>query len=252
MMHKPPKFRHRTWLLTLAAAAIAAATAATAATAAAAEGVAAEFQAIPELENLARATAMQELPPLTDHERMLVGPISPGMQLRHCGVPVTPVAAGGAHMRDRVTVELRCSGPTSWHIYVPVRIIGTSTVAVAAHAIVLGSVLTANDVRVEQRDLSDVPPGFLDDPANAVGLTAARPISGGAIITNQELIGAKAVQRGQSVTLLADAGGIQVRMAGRVLSDGLVNQRVKVQNLSSGKVVEGIARSEQVVEIILQ
>jgi flagellar basal body P-ring formation protein FlgA len=54
------------------------------------------------------------------------------------------------------------------------------------------------------------------------------------------------------VTLIADAGGISVRMAGRVLSDGLMNQRVRVQNLSSGKIVEGIARSEQIVEIILQ
>jgi flagella basal body P-ring formation protein FlgA len=45
---------------------------------------------------------------------------------------------------------------------------------------------------------------------------------------------------------------MSVSMQGRALSDGLINQRVKVENLSSGKVVEGIARSQQVVEIILQ
>jgi flagella basal body P-ring formation protein FlgA len=39
-------------------------------------------------------------------------------------------------------------------------------------------------------------------------------------------------------------------MAGRALSDALVNQRVKIENLSSGKIVEGIARSAQVVEVI--
>jgi flagellar basal body P-ring formation protein FlgA len=72
------------------------------------------------------------------------------------------------------------------------------------------------------------------------------------VITNQFLAAAKAVQRGQSVTLIADAGGMSVSMAGRALSDALINQRVKVQNLSSGKIVEGIARSEQTVEIILQ
>jgi flagella basal body P-ring formation protein FlgA len=60
------------------------------------------------------------------------------------------------------------------------------------------------------------------------------------------------VQRGQTVTLVADTGGMSVRMAGRALGDAMVNQRVRVQNLSSGKVVEGIARSEQVVEIIFQ
>jgi len=156
----------------------------------------------------------------------------------------------GKHMRDRVLVELRCTGAPSWHIYVPVRIVGTSMVAIAARAIVVGSVLTDKDVRTEQHDLSELPPGYIDDPTVAVGLTASRPISSGAIITNQYLLGAKAVVRGQAVTLVADVGSMSVRMAGRAMSDGLMNQRVKVENLSSGKIVEGIARSEQVVEII--
>ncbi|MHB8474817.1 MAG: flagella basal body P-ring formation protein FlgA [Steroidobacteraceae bacterium] len=45
---------------------------------------------------------------------------------------------------------------------------------------------------------------------------------------------------------------MSVRRAGRAPTDGFVGQRVKVQNLSSGKIVEGIARSEPVVEIIFQ
>ena len=145
-----------------------------------------------------------------------------------------------------------CPGAAPWHIYVPVRVVGTAQVALAAHAIVAGSVLTANDLRTEQRDISTLPPGYMDDPAVTVGLTASRPISSGAVITNQFLLGAKAVERGQTVTLVADAGGMSVSMQGRAVTDGLVNQRVKVENLSSGKVVEGIARSQQVVEIILQ
>jgi len=151
-----------------------------------------------------------------------------------------------------VLVELRCQGATAWHIYVPVRIVGTAAVAVAAHAIVNGSVLTANDMFIEQRDVITLPPGYLDDPAIAIGLTASRAISGGTVLTNQHLMGMKAVHRGQTVTLVADAGGMSIRMAGRAMSDGLVNQRVRVENLSSGKIVEGIARSEQVVEIIVQ
>jgi flagella basal body P-ring formation protein FlgA len=45
---------------------------------------------------------------------------------------------------------------------------------------------------------------------------------------------------------------MSVRMAGKALGDGLINQRVRVENLSSGKIVEGIARSPQVVEIVLE
>jgi flagella basal body P-ring formation protein FlgA len=211
-----------------------------------------DLQDIPALEAIVKTAAAQELAPLTEHERFLVGPLQPHLQLQRCATPVKPVIGNGHHMKDRVTVELRCAGPAAWHLYVPVRVIGTSTAAVTVHAIVVGSVLKAEDLRVEQHDISELPQGYFDDPAVAVGLTASRPIAGGTILTNQQLVASKAVQRGQTVTLVADAGGMLVRMAGRAMSDGLVNQRVKVQNLSSGKVVEGIARSEQVVEIIFQ
>jgi flagella basal body P-ring formation protein FlgA len=210
------------------------------------------LQDVGDLNALATAEAARHLPPLTDKQRFLAGPIPPNMQLARCPDTPKPSVGPAPHMNDRVLVEIRCQGPPAWHLYVPVRIVGTTRVAVAAHAIIAGSVLTANDLRVEQHDMTELPPGYLDDPAIAVGRTAARPISGGAILSNQLLVASKVVQRGQTVTLVADAGGMSVRMAGRALGDAMLNQRVRVQNLSSGKVVEGIARSEQVVEIIFQ
>jgi flagella basal body P-ring formation protein FlgA len=243
-MHTPSKYRRPAFSLCWPATALIAAAAPPAA--------AADLQDNSQLEALARSEAALNLPPLTDRERLIAGPINEHVQLERCSLPVKPAVGAGGHMRDRILVELRCPGMPAWHLYVPVRVVGTSPVTLAARAIVAGTVLTDKDVRVEQRDVTSLPPGFMDDPTVAVGLTASRPISSGAVITNQFLLAAKAVQRGQSVTLVADAGAMTVRMAGRALSDGLINQRVKVENLSSGKVVEGIARSEQVVEIILQ
>lgn len=211
-----------------------------------------DFQDIAPLEALARSTALVDLPALTSAQRLQVGPIEPRLQLARCAQPVKPSISPGGHMRDRILVELRCEGVPPWHLYVQVRVIGTSTVTIAARAIVAGSVLSDKDVRTEQRDIATLPPGYMDDPSVTVGLTASRPIASGAVITNQFLLAAKAVQRGQTVTLIADAGGMSVRMSGRAMNDGLINQRVRVQNLSSGKVVEGIARSDQVVEIISQ
>jgi flagellar basal body P-ring formation protein FlgA len=209
-------------------------------------------QDIAQLEALAKSEAALQFPKLTERQRFLVGPIESSLVFDKCSRPVRPVVASPQHMKDRVTIELRCQDAKPWHLYVPVRIVATSPVAVAVHAIVAGTVIKAADLKVEEHDVSELPLGFLDDPAIAVGLIAGRPIAGGAYLTNQQLTAPKVVERGQSVTLLADAGGISVRMAGRALSDGLMNQRVRVQNLSSGKIVEGIARSEQVVEIILQ
>jgi flagella basal body P-ring formation protein FlgA len=240
-----PKYRHCLLALGLAAAPLRHA-------APAAPLPDADLQDVPALEALAKSEATRQFPPLTDRQRFQIGPIEPHLQLSRCRQPVRAALASPHHMQDRATIELRCQDPNPWHLYVQVRIIGISTVAVAAHAIVMGSVLKAADMRVEEHAISELPPGFLDDPAIAVGLTASRPISGGAYLTNQQLIAAKAVQRGQAVTLVADLGGMSVRMAGKALSDGMVNQRVRVENLSSGKIVEGIARSEQIVEIIFQ
>lgn len=208
-----------------------------------------DYQDVSGLETLASTEAARLLPPLTDKQRLAVGPIQPKLMLARCSQPVRAERAPGIQVPGRVLLELRCDGPPAWHLYVPVRVIGTTSVVLAAHALVTGTVLTAKDVNVEQRDIVGLPPGYLDDPSIAVGLTAARAVAGGSILTNQQLLGTQAVQRGQTVTLVADAGGISVRMPGRALSDGLVNQRIKVENLSSGKIVEGVARSAQVVEI---
>jgi flagella basal body P-ring formation protein FlgA len=220
--------------------------------ASASAGGASDYQDLAQLESLTRDEALRQFPPLTSRQRFVIGPIEPRLELAKCRSPIRSFLSSPHHMQDRATIELRCEDGQGWHLYVPVRIATTSPVAVAAHAIVAGSVLKAGDLRVEEHDISDLPLGYMDDPAVVAGLTAGRPIPGGAYITNQLLVAPKAVQRGQTVTLVADTGGISIRMAGRALSDGLLNQRVKVTNLSSGKVVEGIARSEQVVEIILQ
>ena len=210
------------------------------------------FEEVPRLQTLAAAAAAPHLPALAERQRLLAGPIPPRTRVTICPIAIKPSVGTAPHGNDRVLIELRCESATPWHLYVPVRVVGTSTVTIAARAIVAGSVLTAADLRIERRDMTELPTGYLDDPAVALGRTAARPIAAGSPVSIQQLVASKAVQRGQTVTLVADAGGISVRMAGRALSDALINQRLRVQNLSSGKIVEGIARSEQVVEIIFR
>jgi flagella basal body P-ring formation protein FlgA len=211
---------------------------------------AAELQDVPALEESAGVEAQRLLPPLKEGQRLQVGPVPPGLRLARCETAVKAAAAPGLKMPGRALIELRCDGRPPWHLYVPAKIVGTAPVVLAAHSLVAGSVLRPADLTVDRRDMVGLPPGYLDDPSLAVGLTVVRGVPAGSILTNQQLLGVQAVKRGQSVTLIANAGGITVRMAGRALTDGFVNERIKVQNLSSGKTVEGIARSDQVVEIL--
>ena len=192
------------------------------------------FETPAELSAAARAAAAHAFGPLGTGQRLEVGVIAPGVRVA-----------------NRIVFVLQCAMPEAWRIYVPVSVVGVTPVVIAAHAIVAGTVLGAGDLAVASRDLTGLPPGYLDSPRIAIGLTAGRPLAQGQILTNQMLLGTEAVQRGQLVSLVAKIGGISVRMAGRALADGFVNQRVRVENLSSGKVVEGIARADHTVRIFV-
>jgi flagella basal body P-ring formation protein FlgA len=57
------------------------------------------------------------------------------------------------------------------------------------------------------------------------------------------------IKHGQDVTLIAAAGGIEVRAAGRALADAAGGARLRVQNLSSLKVVEGVVEGPDRVRV---
>ncbi|KTF29616.1 flagellar basal body P-ring formation chaperone FlgA, partial [Xanthomonas translucens] len=58
-------------------------------------------------------------------------------------------------------------------------------------------------------------------------------------LSASDLVAQRLVRRGDNVALVARNGGLEVRMAGRALSDGGENERVTVENLSSRRVLQG-------------
>jgi flagella basal body P-ring formation protein FlgA len=79
-----------------------------------------------------------------------------------------------------------------------------------------------------------------------------RPLAAGAVLTPAMLTDVPLVTRGQQVTLEVGADTMNIRMAGEALDEAALGQRVRVRNLSSERVVEGVVRSAQVVEVLLR
>ena len=59
----------------------------------------------------------------------------------------------------------------------------------------------------------------------------------------------KVVKRGNLVTLLSGGAGLEVRMQGKAQGDAAVGDHLKVKNLSSGQLVEGIVNSDGTVTV---
>ncbi len=178
-----------------------------------------------------------------------VGALDSRLRLAACGQPLKSALPTGATFRARMTVAVACSGPTTWTVYVPVSIETQTSVLVLRHAAGRGARLTAEDVEVQTRTVTGAGDDYLPEPAELTGRTLKRPLGAGAAVTADALVADSLIKRGQQVTLLAAAGGMEVRARGVAMNDAPAAGRIKAQNLSSGRIVEGFVESADVIRI---
>jgi flagella basal body P-ring formation protein FlgA len=187
----------------------------------------------------------------TGRVEISVGPVDPRLRLQRCSSAPEAFEPPGGRSLGRTTVGVRCAGPRPWTLYVPAEIAVYGPTLVAARALQRGEELGAADVRVVEQDLGSLPPGSLSVATEAVGKRLKRSIAAGTPVTSSMLKVTQLVRRGQAVVLLAKAGGVQVRSAGKALDSAAKGERVRVENSTSGRVVEGIVVAEGVVQVSL-
>lgn len=178
-----------------------------------------------------------------------VGALDPRLRLPACEQPLDPFLPNGMQWRINTTIGVRCPGATPWTLYVPVRITETRPVVVLIRPTPRGTVLTAQDIDVAIREVSSLGSGYYEDPVAVLGKVLTRPGSTGQALHPALLTGSLAVRRGQQVTLLANSGGVLVRMTGTAIADGSIGERIQVRNGSSTRIVEGVVREDGMVEI---
>ena len=178
-----------------------------------------------------------------------VGVLDSRLRLASCAQPLKAVLPSGATFRARMTVAVSCAGPTTWTVYVPVNIETQISVLVLKHAAARGTRLTADDVEVQTRTVTGAGDDYLTEAAELDGRTLKRPLGAGAAVTAEAMVADSLIKRGQQVTLLAAAGGMEVRARGVAMNDAPAAGRIKAQNLSSGRIVEGFVESADVIRI---
>lgn len=209
------------------------------------------WQDLEEIRTVAEAFATRSSHGNAKTRTVEAGSLDRRLHLKNCSGSLEAFAPPGSRGRSSMTVGVRCKGATPWKVYVPVRSTRTGLVLVSRHALTRGHKLTTDDVTLAEQDLDRLHYGYLNDPARLVGQELRRSIAPGAVITPPMLAQSRTVRRGQTVTLFADQAGIEIKMRGKALMDGALQHRIRVENLSSGRIVEGIVRSPERVEILL-
>lgn len=178
-----------------------------------------------------------------------VGRLDSRLRMARCQQPLDAFLPTGSRRLGKITVGVRCEGHKPWTVYVNASIKLMREVVVLAAPVSRNHRITARDLRMEKRDLAKLRSGYLTDPQEALGLQARSPLRAGYVLSHRVLAPPRLVRRGQTVTLLARSGGIEVRSAGKALADGTAGELITVKNLRSSRIVEGIVTEPGVVRV---
>ncbi|MCZ8166448.1 MAG: flagellar basal body P-ring formation chaperone FlgA [Silanimonas sp.] len=152
-----------------------------------------------------------------------------------------------AQALSAVNVEVNC--PDGWRLFVPVRVQRVQPVVVLTAAVAPGQPVPASAVGVETRDTARLGAAPLTDPAQAIGQTLRLGGQAGQVLRRSDLVAQAVVKRGEPVALVAGGGGFEVRMAGRALADAGTGEVVRVENLSSRRVLSGVVAAPGEVRV---
>jgi len=176
--------------------------------------------------------------------------LDPRLHLTRCAGGLEASLPAGAELGAHVAVRVSCTTPgTPWALFVPVHIDSDVNVLVLKQSALRGARLTAGQVSSETRRVAGLAVGYVTDVSMLEHHTLARSLPAGTALTADALLADLIVHQGQEVTLVASGPGISVRAMGKALQDGREGARVRVQNLASLRIVEGVVDAHGVIEV---
>jgi flagellar basal body P-ring formation protein FlgA len=177
------------------------------------------------------------------------GALDPRLRLPVCTQPPRAFSPSGElKPAARLTIGLRCDLP-AWTIYVPVNVETEVAVLVTTRALPRTAVVTPQDVESQRRRVPGAAAGYIVSIDQLAGRHLRNAAASGTALDVGMLATDVLIKRGQRVTLIATAGGLEVRAQGEAIADAQPDGRVRALNMTSRRIVEGQAEGRDSVRI---
>lgn len=190
-----------------------------------------------------------EMPPGEKNMVVTASRLDPRLRFARCGGPLEASLLSGTRLQAEASIAVGCRQGAYWTVYVPVTVASRIQVWALKSPQAQGARLSADDVIAETRLVGGLAVGYVTDLAQLPRSSLRHPLPAGAVLMSQDLLPDFMVRQGEQVTLVAAADGIQVRASGLALQDGRYGALIRVQNVSSSKVVQGVVESDRVVDV---
>ena len=212
---------------------------------------AADLQSLPAIQAAAEQQVRSLLPANGGTIYIKADNLDGRLRLEKCLQPLEVFLPSGVGSSNRVTAGVRCSRGTQWTIYLALNIESEVSALVLNKALARGAAITAQDVSPQVQRIQGLASNAIRSMDELARQRLKRDLPSGTVLSPAMLQPEMLIKRGQQVTVVATVAGIEVRTTAVALSDGVASSRIRVKNLNSAKVVEGLVDSNSVVRVEL-
>lgn len=206
------------------------------------------LQSHAEINHAVKKFVVQQNVPLKNLQVTLTS-LNQQLRLPQCTKALQVEMAPGAKLLGHISLKISCASPKKWKIHVAAHIDGQVDVIIARHPIPRGTVIQSENLDFVLRQYSQLNHGYYGSANLLNNMEAKRNIKAGQILIPGFLQPQKLVLRGQHITIIAENGALKLRVKGKALMDGQQGQTIKVQNLTSKKLIYARVISAGVVRI---
>lgn len=191
------------------------------------------------------------------HTEITLGQFNPNLQLAACSTTEAFLPATGMPW-GKIQVGIRCKqAGVKWQVFLPVMVKISGPVLVAARPLSTGEAISADDLQLTTLELSQYPlaqarqlPTQPDAIEAFVTQLMTRPLPAGQPIRQEYVRARPIMSAGDQVRVRMTGQGFAVSAQGKALNQAGAGQTVRVQ-IESGRILTGVARNHQQVEVSL-
>jgi flagella basal body P-ring formation protein FlgA len=175
-----------------------------------------------------------------------VKPLPPGK------ISLTPSDAGRDEIKGKTSLRIAVTvdGEDCGQVTVSGWVDRYARVVCAARSIPRHTVLSAEDLCFERINIARAPDRLIFDTAEAVGKRVRSTVQTGKYLQQHKLFEVPLVEKGDRVKLLVSAGPVNISTLGVAKTDGGAGDQIRVENLSSEKMVMGRVVDNSTVEVL--
>ncbi len=147
------------------------------------------------------------------------------------------------------TLKIECISQTPWRIFM------TAQVQLFSHALVFnqpfnkGHLLKESDITLKKIELTGHRTAYLSESKHAINHVLKRRVRRGDLVSVNILSTPTLIKKGDNITIIAKNKGFQISMKGIALMAGGKNDKIKVINIKTKKIIQGIISDSQTVRV---